>query len=58
MFKNVIVLKDLPQRTENIPVHGWNRVLSLVLLIVTKLSPKNMVIYMVIWSEVHELWQK
>lgn len=48
MFKNVILLKDLPQRTETIPVRGWNRVLSLVLVIVTKLSPKNMVIYMVI----------
>ena len=33
-------------------------VLYLVLLMVTKLSPKNTVIYMVIWSEVHELWQK
>lgn len=58
MFKNVILLKDLLQRTENIPAHGWNRVLSSVLLIVTKLSPKNVVIYMVIWSEVRELWQK
>lgn len=58
MFQNVILLKDLPQRTENTAVGGWNRALSLVLLIVTKLSPKNMVIYMVIWSEVHELWQK
>lgn len=30
----------------------------LVLLIVTKHSLKNMVICLVIWSEVHELWQK
>lgn len=44
MFKNVTLLKDLPQSTETIP----NRAFSLVLLIVTKLSPKNMVIYMVI----------
>lgn len=48
MFKNVILLRDLPQRTENMSVHGWKRVLSLVLLIVTKVSSKNMVIYMVI----------